>query len=474
MQKPMYINGVWQKREEELIVLDPATRDVHYSVPKASVQDVNEAIEAAHQTFHSEAWRSFKPHERGYCLHKVAADLRERLQEFAKAETLDVGKPLKQSEADVEAAARYFEYYAAMADKVLGETIPIEPGILDYTVREPLGVTAHIIPWNYPVQITARSVAAAIAMGNTTVVKPAEQTPSTALLLAESMEKAGIPTGVYHVVTGTGQEAGQALASHPLVRHIAFTGSVKTGSTIMQTAAKQITAVTPELGGKSPQIVFSDCHFEQAVQTVTNAITQNAGQTCSAGSRLIIEASIEERFVEALKANFEKLSIGPGIENYQLGPIITDAQVEQIDGYIERAKADGATIITGGTKQDDYYYLPTIITKIDAGHPIAQEEVFGPVITVHPFKTEEEAIALANGTDYGLVTGIWTNDIGRAHRIAEAAESGQVFINNYGAGGGIQMPFGGYKRSGYGREKGLEALQNYTQLKNVAVSYRQS
>ncbi|MBD1381507.1 aldehyde dehydrogenase family protein [Bacillus sp. IB182487] len=474
----MYRNGEWVESldKQTIQVLNPADLSMIASVPRGKSGDIDEAVMAAKTAFFSKEWKQFKPHERGYVLFELAQKIRENKEELARLETLDVGKPLKQSLSDVDAAARYFEFYAGMADKIMGETIPIENGILDYTVREPIGVTAHIVPWNYPIQISARSAAAAIAAGNAVVMKPAEDTPLTSLKLAEYFDRTNLPKGIFNVITGYGWEAGAALSSHPDINHVTFTGSQQTGRAVMEAAAKNIVPVTLELGGKSPNLLFADCELEEAVEWVVKSIIQNAGQTCSAGSRLLVEASIKDEVVAKIKERFEALTIGPGIRDYDLGPIISQKQYERIQSFIDLAEKE-ATIITGGKRisiegnENGCYMSPTLIEGVDPDSELAKEEIFGPVLTVFPFETEEEAVYLANNTPYGLVTGIWTMNSKKAHRVADQVQSGQVFINNYGAAGGIQMPFGGYKRSGFGREKGLEALKNYTQLKNVALKY---
>ncbi|HWO75617.1 MAG TPA: aldehyde dehydrogenase family protein [Bacillus sp. (in: firmicutes)] len=479
MEWKMYLDGEWVEAEskETIPVYNPADYSQTGTIPRGQNADVNKAVLAAKKAFQSSAWRAVKPHERGWILHDLAKKIREKKDELAMLETLDVGKPLKQSYADVEVAARYFEFYAGMADKILGDTIPIEPGLIDFTVREPVGVTAHIIPWNYPLQIGARSFAASIAAGNTVVLKPAEDTPVTALMLAQFFDELGVQKGVVNVVTGYGHEAGAALAGHKDINHLTFTGSVEVGKLVMKAAAENIVPVTLELGGKSPNIVFPDCDMEQAAEWVVRSIIQNAGQTCSAGSRLLVEASIHDTFVERVKYMFEELTIGPGAQDPDLGPILTEKQFNRIMSFIDIARNE-ATVVTGGERytsgecMNGYFLKPTLITNVDPASRLAQEEIFGPVLTVFPFETEEEALKLANGTEYGLVTGIWTQDISRAHRLADQSQSGQVFVNNYGAGGGIQMPFGGYKQSGFGREKGIEALRNYTQLKNIAIKYQ--
>ena len=474
-----YIGGEWLVPDKTSLieVKNPANGSILAFVPRGDKAEIDLAVTAANVAFLSEEWKTFKPNERGKVLNKVADIIRENKEVLANLETLDVGKPLAQSLVDVEIAARYFEYYAGIADKIFGETIPVEPGIINYTVREPLGVVGHIIPWNYPLQIAARSIAVSIATGNAMVLKPAEDTPLSTLHLVQLIEPLGLPKGIINVVTGYGHEAGAALSSHPEINHITFTGSVETGKAVMQSAAQNIVPVTLELGGKSPNIVFADCKEELALEWVLKSIVQNAGQTCSAGSRLVIEKSIKDAFVEKLAAEFKKLSIGPGLDSPDLGPVLSQKQFERIQGFIDLAKQDGIRIATGGERENvagselGYYLQPTILDNVPANHHLAQEEIFGPVLTVTTFETEAEAIKIANGTQYGLVAGIWTENVSRAHRVANQLQCGQVFINHYGAGGGIAQPFGGYKKSGFGREKGLESLRNYTQVKNVAVKY---
>jgi aldehyde dehydrogenase (NAD+) len=474
-----YINGEWTVAGENRVIeiLNPADGSLLGFVPRGGAEEIDIAVKAAKKAFTSVEWKRMTPYNRAKFLYKTAEIIRENQEELAKLETLDVGKPFIQSKADVEIAARYFEYYAGIADKIMGETIPVEPGIIDYTVREPIGVVGHIIPWNYPLQIGARSIAISIATGNTTVLKPAEDTPLSMLKLVELIEPFGLPKGVVNVVTGYGHEAGAALSEHPDINHITFTGSVETGKKVMESASRNIVPVTLELGGKSPNIVFADCNEENALELVLRSIVQNAGQTCSAGSRLIIEKSIRETFVRKLATMMENLSIGPGIDNHDLGPVLSKKQFERINSFIDLARKDGITVLTGGERilidncEAGYYLKPTIFDGVPPDHYLAQEEIFGPVLTVSTFETEEEAIEMANGTQYGLVAGVWTENAGKAHRVANKLQCGQVFINHYGAGGGIAQPFGGYKKSGFGREKGLEALRNYTQLKNVALKY---
>ncbi|SDD93542.1 aldehyde dehydrogenase (NAD+) [Bhargavaea beijingensis] len=477
----MLIGGRWVGGEEDewLPVINPSDGEQIAEIVNGTADHVDEAVRAAEAAFESEEWRAWKPHERGNLLIELARYIRENAEHFAELECRDVGKPLTQARADAEAAARYFEFYGGAADKVMGDTIPIEDGLLNATVLEPAGVTAHIIPWNYPLQIIARSVGAAIATGNAVVVKSAEDTPMTAHALTEWFADCGLPAGIYNHVTGLGSGAGAALSSHTKINHVTFTGSVGTGISVMQAAAKNVVPVTLELGGKSPNIVFADADEEKALDGVVRAIIQNAGQTCSAGSRLLVEESYKEEFLGKLKARFESLEVGRGMDDKDIGPILNKRQFDQIMQRIEEAKAQGK-LISGGEAvkveggEGGHYIAPTIIDGLDPECSIAQEEIFGPVLSVFTFNTPQEAIELANSTDYGLVAGVWTKDIDVAHTVAARVKAGQVFINNYGAGGGVQMPFGGYKKSGIGREKGFIALRNYVQVKNIAVKFELS
>jgi acyl-CoA reductase-like NAD-dependent aldehyde dehydrogenase len=478
--KQLFIDGKWVNSlsGKTFNTVNPATGEAIAAIQQGDKADIDRAVKSARKAFESEDWHEILPAERGRILNRMAQMIREQKNELARLETLDSGKPLTQSYTDVEVAARYCEYYGGVADKILGETIPVRPDILDYTLREPMGVTAHIVPWNYPIQIATRSLAPALATGNTAVLKPAEDTPLTALRLAQIAADAGVPAGVVNVVTGYGPEAGAALASHPDVDQITFTGSVATGISVMKMAAENVKPVTLELGGKSPNIVFADADLDDAAEWVVRSIIQNGGQTCSAGSRLLVEKSIEESFVEKVAKRMEKLQIGPGIEDPDLGAIISEKQLNRIQFYMQLAQAENITVYTGGVRltsegyEKGFFFTPTILTNVSPESRLAKEEIFGPVLVVIPFEDTHEALAIANNTEYGLVTGIWTNNINKAHWLASRIRAGQIFINNYGAGGGIEMPFGGYKKSGFGREKGLEALKHYTQLKNIALRFK--
>ncbi|UED82106.1 aldehyde dehydrogenase family protein [Lysinibacillus sp. CD3-6] len=474
---PMLINGKWVQGDgQELInVVNPSTGEVLAQIKNASKAQVDEAVRAARHAYESEEWRKVKAYERGQLLIQLAQYIRMHAEEWSLLECRDVGKPLTQARADVEAAARYFEFYGGAADKIMGDTIPIEDGILNAVVLEPVGVTVHIVPWNYPLQITARSVAAAIATGNAVIVKSAEDTPLTTHAMTKWFADK-LPRGIFQHITGLGRDVGPFLTTHADINHITFTGSVPTGIEVMKAAAQNIVPVTLELGGKSPNIVFKDAPMEQALEGVMRAIIQNAGQTCSAGARLLIEKDVKEMFVAKLVKKFQTLKIGPGEADVDMGPLLNHQQYLKISTLLKQAKENGYVISGGETitikgYEKGYYIQPTILDGVDANATLAQEEIFGPVLTILTFTSIDEAIALANGTDYGLVAGVWSKDLGTAHYVASRVKAGQVFVNNYGAAGGIQMPFGGYKKSGIGREKGFVALRNYTQMKNIAIRY---
>ena len=458
-------------------VLDPSSGDVLAYVAKATSADVDRAVNAARNALDSKAWGGAAPAERGRIMTRIAGALRDRAEDLATLESRDNGKPLRQARTDVQVAARYFEYFAGIADKIMGNTIPLGPGFLDYTVREPIGVSAQIIPWNYPIQIGARGVAPAIAAGCTVVLKPAEDAPMTALRLGEIALECGLPPGVLNVLPGMGPEAGAALASHAGINQLTFTGSVEVGIAVAKMAADNIVPVVMELGGKSPNIVFADADLDVAEQGVANAIFQNAGQTCSAGSRLLVERKAHDELVARLAARSKRMRIGSGVSDPDMGPIISKKQLETVDSYVRVGEREGARIAAGGSRPTDssltkgFFYQPTLLDGVSPDMRVAQEEIFGPVLAIITFDDLEEAIAIANRSQYGLVAGIWTRDINKAMSIASRVKTGQVYINTYGAGGGVELPFGGYKKSGYGREKGLESLASYTQVKNVCVRF---
>ena len=458
-------------------VFDPSSGDVLATVAAATKADVNRAVDTAREAFESKTWRDMKPADRGRILFKIAQGVRDRAEELATLESRDNGKPMAQARADVQVAARYFEFFAGIADKIMGNTIPIGSGFLDFTVREPIGVSAHIVPWNYPIQIGARGIAPALAAGCTVVMKPSSEAPMTALRLGEIGLACGVPPGVLNIVTGTGSVAGAALASHPDINQLTFTGSVEVGIGVAKMAAENVVPVVMELGGKSPNIVFADADMDLTVQGVSTAIFQNAGQTCSAGSRLLVERKAHDALVERLAARAKGMRIGPGVSDPDMGPIISKRQLETIEGYVKIGRDEGAEVAAGGARPIDaalgrgFYFQPTLLDKVSPGMRVAQEEIFGPVLAIMTFDDIEEAIAIANRTQYGLVAGVWTRDINKALAVSSRIKSGQVFVNTYGAGGGVELPFGGYKKSGYGREKGLESLASYTQVKNVCIKF---
>jgi acyl-CoA reductase-like NAD-dependent aldehyde dehydrogenase len=458
-------------------VNDPSTGGPLAQVAKATKSDVRRAVQSARTALESKTWGGIAPAERARMLFRIAQAIRDRAEELADLESRDNGKPLRQARADVQVAARYFEFFAGAADKIMGNTIPLGPGFLDYTVREPIGVSAQIIPWNYPIQIGARGVAPALAAGCTVVLKPAEDAPMTALRLGEIALACGVPPGVLNVVPGLGPDAGAALASDPDINQLTFTGSVEVGILVAKMAADNIVPVVMELGGKSPNIVFADADLDITVQGVANAIFQNCGQTCSAGSRLLVERKAHDALVERLVARTGSMRIGPGVSDPDLGPIISKRQLETVERYVRVGASEGAAVVAGGARPTDaslgagYYFQPTLLDRVSPDMRIAREEIFGPVLAITTFDDIEEAAELANRSDYGLVAGIWTRDINKAMMLSSRIKTGQVYVNTYGAGGGVELPFGGYKKSGYGREKGLESLLSYTQVKNVCIKF---
>jgi aldehyde dehydrogenase (NAD+) len=452
---------------------DPGTGRVFASFAAGNSDDVDSAVAAARRAQRG-PWADMPPAERGRILHRAAQLIRAHKYRLAVVETLDSGKRLSEALGDVAGAAGCFAYYAGACDKLQGDSIPLGPDYLAYTLNEPVGITAHIIPWNYPLSTAARGIAPALAAGCTVVAKPAEQTPLTALMLAELLVQAGVPPGVCNVVTGTGREAGAALVRHPGIQHISFTGSVTTGIDVMRAAAPNITRLVLELGGKSPVVVLADCDIEAAVDGVVGAIFENAGQICSAGSRLVIARSIHEEFVERVAARARSLTLGHGLRDPGMGPVNSATHLQKIAAYVARAKARGVQVRCGGNIGADpqtgqgWFFEPTVLDQLSPSDEAVQEEIFGPVLCVQVFDDLDEALALANGTPFGLVAGVYTRDFGTAHRLARDIDAGQVFINEYFAGG-ISVPFGGNKRSGFGREKGLEALRSYCKVKSVAA-----
>ncbi|EHL99875.1 aldehyde dehydrogenase family protein [Acetobacteraceae bacterium AT-5844] len=471
------IGGEWREAagRETMPLLNPSDGQRLADIARSDASDIDRAVAAAQEARRG-AWGRLTATERGRLLSAMGRIVLERADALAQMEALDVGKPLRQAKADALALARYLEFYGGAADKVHGDTIPYLDGYTVLSIYEPMGVTGHIVPWNYPMQIIGRSVTAALAMGNAVVIKPAEEACLTALAYARIAEEAGFPAGAINIVSGTGEEAGAALAAHPGINHISFTGSVVVGGLVQAAAAKNAVPVTLELGGKSPQIVFEDADLEAALPFLVNAGIQNAGQTCSAASRILVQRKVYETVLARMAERYKALKVGPAMADLDMGPLVSARQQEIVQGYIDVARKDGLEVAAQGNIGADapkggYYVPPTLVARADGGSRLAQEEIFGPVQVVIPFEDEAEALRIANGTDYGLVAGVWTADGGRQMRMARGIETGQVFINNYGAGGGVELPFGGVKRSGHGREKGFEALYGFASLKTIAIRH---
>ena len=480
-------NGLWFETDKVLVggkwlppadggtiqLLDPSTGKPLARIARGTAEDIDAAVAAA-QDARRGPWGKLTAAERGRLMLTLSRLILDRVDDLARIEALDVGKPLKQARADAVAMARYFEFYGGAADKVMGDSIPYLDGYTVWTLREPHGVTGHIVPWNYPMQILARSISAALAMGNACVIKPAEEACLSALALAHLVQEAGFPDGAVNMVAGTGAEAGAALAAHRGINHISFTGSVGVGTLVQQAAALNHVPVTLELGGKSPQIVFEDAELNHALPFLVNGGIQNAGQTCSCGARILVQRSRMDEVVSRLANRYAALKVGPAIDDLDLGPVISARQKALIEGML----AQGSDLslaargqIIADAPQGGFYLPPTLFADVPASHTLAQNEIFGPVQVIIPFDDEDEAIAIANGTDYGLVAGVWTENGARQLRMARAIRAGQVFLNNYGAGGGVELPFGGSGKSGHGREKGFEALYGFSTVKTVAACH---
>ena len=477
MSERIHVDGVWRDAQGggTIAMRAPDDGSVFAEIARGTAADVDAAVRAARRAFET-GWRHTPAVERGRLLARIGRAIEANAEALAQSEARDCGKPLKQARADIVAAARYFEFYAGAADKLHGEVIPYLDGYTVLLKREPRGVTGHIIPWNYPAQMFGRSLAPALAAGNACVLKPAEEACLTVLRMTELLHEVGLPPGVVNLVTGYGEEAGAALAAHPDLDFLSFTGSPEVGVLIQKACAEHHRPCVLELGGKSPQILFEDADLDRALPFVTNAIVQNAGQTCSAGSRLLVQRSLLDRLLPALAARFGVLVVGPSWADRDCGPLISRTQQERVQGFIARAEADGIPLLAQAQIAPDappggYYVAPQLYGPVPETHPLAREEVFGPVLSLIPFTDEADAIRLANDTEFGLVAGVWTENGGRQLRVANAMRCGQVFVNGYGAGAGIELPFGGVRKSGHGREKGMEALREFTVAKTVVINH---
>lgn len=477
----MLIGGQWVESAsgKTFETIDPSTGQVLARVAEGEAEDIDRAVAAARRAFEQGAWPKLTPAKRAHLLLKLADLIERNAEELAELETLDNGKPIKYSRAaDVPLTVEHFRYFAGWATKIEGETIPVSvPNMLTYTLREPLGVVGQIIPWNFPLQMAAWKLAPALACGNTVVLKPAEQTPLTALRLGELICEAGFPEGVVNIVTGFGETAGAALAAHPDVDKIAFTGSTEVGKKIVQASAGNLKKVTLELGGKSPNIIFPDADLKYAVRGALNAIFFNQGEVCTAGSRLFVHKSVYDEVLSNLTAMSSKMKLGPGIDpGTDIGPVVSQQQLERVSHYIATGKQEGARITTGGNRAGDdlaagYFVQPTIFDQVSDQMTIAREEIFGPVVVAMPFEEVEEIAARANQSAYGLAAGVWTNDIKKAHKMVAALKAGVVWVNTYNQFDAA-APFGGYKQSGYGREMGHAVLDAYTQVKTAWINLR--
>ncbi len=456
-------------------VHNPATGELIANVAKGSTRDADAAVAAARKAFEDPTWRRMDPTERGRLLWRLSELTRQKADELSALETANQGKPLRESKADVLYAAQTFEYYAGVADKIQGETIPVPGDRLNYTLREPLGVTLHIAPWNFPFQLASRSVAPALACGNTVVLKPASLTPLTALKMGELATQAGVPAGVLNVVTGDGATLGKHLVEHADVDGVYLTGSVETGQQVVQSMGKKLKPFTLELGGKNPNIIFSDADLENAVKGCALGAFMNAGQMCWAGSRVLVHESIHDAFMESFIKRVEGLKVGPGTDkNTRVGPMVSAGQKKRAAEYVEVGKREGAKLVFGGSppKEADlargHYLTPAVFDAVEPTMRVAQEEIFGPVVSVTTFSDYGEAMRVANGTQFGLYAGVWTKDLSTAHRSARDLASGMVTVNEYPVTF-PQTPFASAKNSGIGIEQSLHAIQHYTRIKNVNV-----
>ena len=473
--RKMFIEGKWVESAsgKTFPTYDPSTGEVMAQVAEGDREDINRAVKAARKAFDSGPWSSMSASERGRLVWKLGDLIEQHLEEFAQLESLDNGKPLKVARvADVPLAVDLFRYMAGWATKIEGNTIPFSNKFLAYTRREPVGVVGQIIPWNFPLLMAAWKLGPALATGCTVVLKPAEQTPLSALLLAQMVAEAGIPEGVVNVVPGYGETAGAALAAHPDVDKVAFTGSTEVGKIILKAAAGNLKKVSLELGGKSPNLVFADAEMESTVPGAANAIFFNHGQCCCAGSRLFVENEIFDDVVGGIAEQASKIKVGPGFDpETTMGPLVSEEQLNRVSSYLESGLNEGAEAVVGGKKREGvgYFVEPTVMVKTNPNMKVVREEIFGPVVCASPFRDIDDLVAQANQSEYGLAAGIWTSDISKAHRIAHKLRAGTVWINCYNVFD-ASLPFGGYKQSGWGREMGHEVLELYTEVKTVCAA----
>lgn len=468
----LLLNGQWLEGSgaSKLVVTNPATEETFAEVSSATVDEIGQAAEAGQTAFESN-WRDMPPGQRAELLHGIAKLIRENTESIAQLETRNVGKPICDARWEIDAGAKVFEYYAGAIGHLCGQTIPVARGGFDFTLRQPMGVIAAITPWNFPFLIACWKVAPALAAGNSVILKPASLTPLTALFLGQLAQEAGLPDGVLQVLPGSGYEAGNALATHPLIRKIGFTGSTEVGSKIMKLAADDIKRVSLELGGKSPNIVFADADWQRAASESPMSVFANTGQDCCARSRMFIEQSIFDDFVSQFVAATEKLNIGdPLLNETQIGPMISSAQRELSESFIAEAKGDGCNILTGGERLNEsgFYLKPAVITGAKINDRIWREEIFGPVVCLRPFSDETEMISEVNDTSFGLSGSVWSKDLNRALRVANRVESGVISINSHSSVH-TEAPFGGFKSSGLGRDLGMSAMESCTEVKNIYV-----
>ena len=468
----LLLNGQWLEGSgaNKLVVTNPATEETFAEVSSATVDEIGQAAEAGQTAFESN-WRDMPPGQRAELLHGIAKLIRENTESIAQLETRNVGKPICDARWEIDAGAKVFEYYAGAIGHLCGQTIPVARGGFDFTLRQPMGVIAAITPWNFPFLIACWKVAPALAAGNSVILKPASLTPLTALFLGQLAQEVGLPDGVLQVLPGSGYEAGNALATHPLIRKIGFTGSTEVGSKIMKLAADDIKRVSLELGGKSPNIVFADADWKRAASESPMSVFANTGQDCCARSRMFIEESIFDDFVSQFVAATEKLNIGdPLLNETQIGPMISSAQRELSESFIAEAKGDGCNILTGGERLNEsgFYLKPAVITGSKTNDRIWREEIFGPVVCLRPFSDETEMISEVNDTSFGLSGSVWSKDLNRALRVANHVESGVISINSHSSVH-TEAPFGGFKSSGLGRDLGMSAMESCTEVKNIYV-----